>query len=100
DGRVLNARAGQVRHGDLIAAGAARLAPGNDLTKLGKGGSLSYQAGSDGVMQFAEPACLLQAVGDIEARAGDSICDDSRFDLVLVLGIRAHGGDMLAGLQP
>ena len=76
----------------LVAAG--RL-PGDHLAEFREGSIRRDQAGLDGVVQFAEAARLREAVGDV-GNPGQ----DGGLDLVLVLGIRAHRGDVLAGLQP
>ena len=53
------------------AARASRLQPGDDLAEFGEVRVAGDEPGVDRVMQFAEPARLLQAVGDVEIGAGD-----------------------------
>ena len=71
-------------------------AAGDDLAEFGEGAVGRDEAGGDGVVQFAEDTGLRQPVGDIGVGADDG----GGIDLVLVLGVRAHGGDVLAGGEP
>jgi hypothetical protein len=71
------------------------MAPGDDLAKLRRR-SAGPDARGPRTPQFAEGLALADAVADIEIgprqRPG--------LDLVLVVGVRAHGGDVKSRVQP
>src|SRR3569623_287606 len=96
DRGVLHAGAGQVGHGDLFGTAAPWRLAADDRPELGEVGIGSNYTRRDGVMQFAEPARLRQPVGHIAAEPRKH----RRIDLVLVLGVRAHGGQVLARREP
>ena len=86
-----------VRSQSVIAASDVRpgARPAITWPSSGKSRSAATSSGRDRVVQFAEPAGLPQAVGYVAQR-----CERPRLDLVLVLGIRAHCGDVLARREP
>ncbi len=87
-----------VRSAKVIASALDRPAAltGDDRSEFGELLVRHDCAGRDGMVQFAETAGLREPVRDIESPRART----SRIDLVLVLGIRAHRGDVLAGLEP
>lgn len=96
DRRILNARSGEVAEGYILCLPLECRGIECNLAEFWEDGIRRNNPSRNCMMQLAEPARLGQAVGNID----DWALEQGRIDLVLVLGIRTHRGNMLAGDKP
>src|SRR3569623_1682738 len=96
EGGILHAGAGEVAQRDVVVGAPPRCGAGEHRAELGKVRPRRHHAPFERMMQLAEQARLAQPVRHVDAQ----MLEHARIDLVLMSGIRPHGGDVLARLAP